>query len=64
MVHLFPFWKPSKLKNLDFVLVRHEGSAGFMADAVAQYTDNIGVCLSTLGPGALPISSVVLRVPI
>jgi acetolactate synthase I/II/III large subunit len=44
-------------ENVDFVLVRHEGSAGFMADAVAQYTNNIGVCLSTLGPGATNLIS-------
>jgi acetolactate synthase I/II/III large subunit len=43
--------------NIDFVLVRHEGSAGFMADAIAQYTNNIGVCLSTLGPGATNLIS-------
>ena len=36
----------------------HEGSAGFMADAVAQYTNNVGVCLSTLGPGYNLVSGI------
>jgi len=38
--------------GIEFVLVRHEGSAGFMADAVFQRTGQLGVCVSTLGPGA------------
>ena len=37
--------------GIEFVLVRHEGSAGFMADAAAQLTGAPGVCISTLGPG-------------
>lgn len=40
-----------------FVLVRHEGSAGFMADAVFQRTGHLGVCISTLGPGATNLIS-------
>lgn len=52
-----PILEAMQIEHLDFVLVRHEGSAGFMADAVAQYTNNIGVCLSTLGPGATNLVS-------
>ena len=37
--------------GIEFVLVRHEGSAGFMADAVFQRTGGLGVCIATLGPG-------------
>jgi acetolactate synthase I/II/III large subunit len=37
--------------GIDFVLVRHEGSAGFMADVCAQLTGAPGVCVGTLGPG-------------
>lgn len=33
------------------VLVRHEQSAAFMADAYARVTGKIGVCLTTAGPG-------------
>jgi acetolactate synthase-1/2/3 large subunit len=37
--------------GIEFVLVRHESAAGFMADAVWQLTGTPGVCLATLGPG-------------
>ena len=39
----------SKIK---FILVRHEQGAAFMADVYGRLTQNVGVCLSTLGPGA------------
>jgi acetolactate synthase-1/2/3 large subunit len=39
--------------GLRFVLVRNESSAVFMADATARLTGRPGVCLTTLGPGAL-----------
>lgn len=38
--------------GIQFCLVRHEGAAGFMADAAYQITGSPGVCVSTLGPGA------------
>src|SRR5262245_66692247 len=38
--------------GLRFVLVHHESSAVFMADATARLTGRPGVCLTTLGPGA------------
>ena len=38
--------------GVEFVLVTHEASAGFMADVTARLTGNVGACLSTLGPGA------------
>src|SRR5262245_178612 len=38
--------------GLRFVLVHHESSAVFMADATARLTGVPGVCLTTLGPGA------------
>lgn len=34
------------------ILVRHEGAGSFMADAFSRVTGRIGVCLSTMGPGA------------
>jgi acetolactate synthase I/II/III large subunit len=43
--------------DIDFVLCRHEASAGFMADAIYQLTGGIGVCVSTLGPGATNLLS-------
>lgn len=38
--------------TLDFVVVRHEQAAAFMADAYARVSRRASVCLSTLGPGA------------
>lgn len=38
--------------GVEFVLVTHEASAGFMADVYARLTGKVGACLSTLGPGA------------
>jgi len=38
---------------LEFVQVRHEEMAAFMACAHAKYTGDVGVCLATSGPGAI-----------
>jgi acetolactate synthase-1/2/3 large subunit len=43
--------------GVDFVLVRHEGSAGFMADVVHQLTGTPGLCIATLGPGVTNLVS-------
>ena len=37
----------------EFFQVRHEEAAGLMACAHAKYTGQVGVCLSTQGPGAI-----------
>src|SRR5947209_4844302 len=37
----------------DFVQVRHEETAAFMASAHAKYTGEVGVCMATSGPGAI-----------
>src|ERR671924_1044128 len=39
--------------KIRFVLVRHEESASFMACAYAKYTDKLGACVATSGPGAV-----------
>src|SRR5881227_646535 len=39
--------------KLEFVQVRHEGMAAFMACAHAKFTGEVGVCLATSGPGAI-----------
>lgn len=39
--------------KLDFVQVRHEETAAFMACAHAKFTGEVGVCLATSGPGAI-----------
>ena len=41
-----------KKSPIQFVTVRHEQGAAFMADMVGRLTGKAGVCLSTLGPGA------------
>jgi pyruvate dehydrogenase (quinone) len=38
---------------IDFIQVRHEEQAAFMACAHAKYTGELGVCLATSGPGAI-----------
>ena len=39
--------------GIRFVLVRHENSGGFMAEAVYHRTGALGILVATLGPGAL-----------
>jgi pyruvate dehydrogenase (quinone) len=39
--------------ELEFVQVRHEEMAAFMACAHAKWTGEVGVCLATSGPGAI-----------
>jgi len=39
--------------RFDFVQVRHEEMAAFMACAHAKFTGELGVCLATSGPGAI-----------
>mmetsp|Transcript_15183 Transcript_15183/g.18417 ORF Transcript_15183/g.18417 Transcript_15183/m.18417 type:complete len:565 (-) Transcript_15183:1605-3299(-) len=46
--------RESKIK---LILTRHEQAAGFMAATIGRLTGNIGVCLSTLGPGATNFST-------
>jgi len=38
--------------NIKLILTRHEQAAGFMAATIGRLTGKVGVCLSTLGPGA------------
>ncbi|NQV72395.1 acetolactate synthase large subunit [bacterium] len=38
--------------SIEFITVRHEQAAAFMADVHGRLTGEAGVCLSTLGPGA------------
>ena len=39
--------------SLEFVQVRHEEMAAFMACGHAKFTGEVGVCLATSGPGAI-----------
>ena len=38
--------------SIEFITVRHEQGAAFMADVYGRLTGKAGVCLATLGPGA------------
>lgn len=38
--------------SIRFITTRHEQGAAFMADVYGRLTHKVGVCLSTLGPGA------------
>ena len=39
--------------KIDFIQVRHEEMAAFMACAHAKYTGEVGICMATSGPGAI-----------
>lgn len=39
--------------HMEFIQVRHEEMAAFMACAHAKFTGEVGVCLATSGPGAI-----------
>ena len=40
-------------ESIDYVQVRHEEMAAFMACAHAKFTGEVGLCLATSGPGAI-----------
>ena len=40
-------------KDFDYIRVRHEEMAAFMAAAHAKFTGEVGVCIATSGPGAI-----------
>ncbi len=43
--------------KIQFILVRQEQSAAFMADVYGRITPKVGVCLATLGPGATNLTT-------
>ena len=45
--------------SVDFVPVRHEQGGAYMADVYGRLTGHAGVCLGTLGPGALNLVTAV-----
>jgi acetolactate synthase-1/2/3 large subunit len=42
--------------SIRFILVRHEQAASFMADIYGRLTGQPGVCIATLGPGAINLA--------
>jgi acetolactate synthase-1/2/3 large subunit len=49
-IRLVDALRDSKIR---FIVVRHEQGASFMADIYGRVTGKAGVCISTLGPGAI-----------
>jgi len=47
------FTRSSNGQRPEFIQVRHEEMAAFMACAHAKFTDRLGVCMATSGPGAI-----------
>jgi pyruvate dehydrogenase (quinone) len=47
------FERSSNGKRPEFIQVRHEEMAAFMACAHAKFTNELGVCMATSGPGAI-----------
>ncbi len=45
--------------SIDFIAVRHEQGGAYMADMCGRLTGRAGVCLGTLGPGALNLVTAV-----
>ena len=51
-VHNLPFWVGAGTAGRPRIVgVRHEGAAGYAADAAARTTGGLGVALTTTGPG-------------
>lgn len=46
------FLESLRNSKIKLILTRHEQAAGFMAATYGRLTGKVGVCLSTLGPGA------------
>ena len=46
------FLESLRKSKIKLILTRHEQAAGFMAATYGRLTGKVGVCLSTLGPGA------------
>jgi acetolactate synthase-1/2/3 large subunit len=53
---MLDFLEAARRAGIEFVLTRHEAVASLMADAAGQITRQPGVCVSTLGPGAVNLT--------
>ena len=50
------FIEAARKAGIEFVLTRHEAVAALMADVTGQLSRRPGVCVSTLGPGAMNLT--------
>lgn len=53
---ILDFIEAARKVGIEFILVRHEAVAAFMADVSGQIARQPAVCVSTLGPGALNLT--------
>ena len=53
---ILEFVEAARKAGIEFILVRHEAVAAFMADVSGQIERKPGVCVSTLGPGAMNLT--------
>jgi acetolactate synthase I/II/III large subunit len=53
---MLDFLEAARKIGIEFILTRHEAVAALMADATGQLTRQPGVCVSTLGPGAVNLT--------
>lgn len=50
---ILEFLEAARKEGIEFILTREEGTAAFMADVSGQIRRVPGVCVATLGPGAI-----------
>lgn len=50
---ILDFMEAARRAGLEFLLTRHEATASLMADVTGQISGRPGVCVATLGPGAV-----------
>src|SRR5918996_6334944 len=50
---ILDFLEAARRAGIEFLLTRHEATASLMADVTGQISRRPGVCVSTLGPGAV-----------
>jgi acetolactate synthase-1/2/3 large subunit len=55
--HVLPIIEAMRKVGIQYVLVSHEMTAGFMADVIGRLTGVPGVCVATLGPGATNLTT-------
>ena len=55
--NVLPLIECMRKGGIEFVLVAHEGSAGFAADVMGRLTGAPGLCIATLGPGATNLTT-------
>jgi acetolactate synthase-1/2/3 large subunit len=53
---MLDFLEAARKAGIEFILTRHEAVAALMADAAGQIARQPGVCVSTLGPGAVNLT--------